>query len=68
MIFANWQEFFENKRIGFENSDDSYFDIDLKDFAELLRQYIVDTVVAKETITYFGDIVGNKQYELGEKE
>lgn len=65
MIFANWKEFFgETAKL------DEIFDRTITEeerFQHTLHR-ILDTVVAKETITYFGDIVGTKVYELGEKE
>jgi hypothetical protein len=37
-------------------------------FINMVKEIIKEELVAKETITYFGDIVGTKVYELGEKE
>ncbi len=65
MIFANWQEFFHQVA-----QLDELFDRRLTE-EELYQHFkarLLSEVVAKETITYFGDIVGKKVYELGEKE
>lgn len=59
MIFANWQEFFESENNKFVSFEELY---------QHFKARLLSEVVAKETITYFGDIVGTKVYELGEKE
>lgn len=68
----NWKEFFESTELNNLAHRMSIFFLTPKITEEERYQHfkarLLSEVVAKETITYFGDIVGTKVYELGEKE
>jgi hypothetical protein len=59
MIFQNWRDFFK--------CDEGCYDLDEERY-QAFKARLLSEVVAKETITQFGEVIGEKIYILGNKE